>query len=57
MVPWLCEPTTHNSDALLTQLAVGIAKAFNGGTTTYAVNAHYVKSTFAEKLSAGQEFN
>jgi len=57
MLPWLSEPTTHNSDSLLRQLAVGIAKAFNDGATTYVVNAHHVERAFAEKLSAGHKFN
>jgi hypothetical protein len=56
ILPWLCEPTTHNRDSRLAQLAVGIAKAFNDGATPNAFNAHYVQRTFAEKLSAGQKF-
>ena len=56
ILPWLCEPTTHNRDAWLAQLTVGIAKALNDGATPYAFNTHDVQRTFAEKLSAGQKF-
>jgi hypothetical protein len=56
ILPRLCEPTTHNRDSRLLQLTVGIAKSFNDGATPYAFNGHYVKRTFAEKLSPSQKF-
>jgi hypothetical protein len=51
----LCEPATHNSDPLLAQLIVGIAKTVIDGPTTYAFNAYYANNTFAAKLSASQK--